>query len=91
MSDDQNETAGPGHNSVAAGELRALIERVERLLDEKQTIADDIKEVKAEAKSRGFDMKAFNEMLRLRKLDKDERDEQEALREMYGKALGVFA
>lgn len=76
---------------VAADELRSFCERVERLEEEKKTIADDIKSVKGEAKGRGYDMTAFNEMLKLRKMDKDERDAREAVRTMYGEALGVFS
>lgn len=91
MSDDQNETAGVGHNSVAGDQLRSFVERIERLEEEKATIAEDIKEVKAEAKGAGFDGKVLGEMLRLRKMDKDKRDEFEALRDAYGHALGVFA
>ncbi|WP_246693027.1 MULTISPECIES: DUF2312 domain-containing protein [unclassified Mesorhizobium] len=81
-----------GNNSqtVAAGQLRALIERRERLDEDKQAIADDIKELHKEVKSVGFDLRTFNEMIKLRKLDKAERDEREALRDTYGSALGVF-
>lgn len=83
-----------GHNSgvggVAADQLRSLCERVERLSEEKKTIAEDIKSVKAEAKAVGFDMTTFNEMLKLRAMDKAERDEREALRDTYGRALGIF-
>lgn len=81
-----------GHNSnkVAADQLRSYCERVERLEEEKATIAEDIKSVKAEAKAAGYDMKVFAEMLRLRKMDKDARDEWEALRDTYGTALGIF-
>lgn len=82
---------GDNAQAVAVGRLRALIERVERLEEEKKTISDDIREVKAEAKAAGFNMTAFNEMLKLRRLDKAERDEREALRDLYGAALGVFS
>lgn len=75
-------------NSV--GQLRSLIERVERLEEEKQTISEDIREVKLEAKSAGFDVKAFNEMLKLRKMDRDKMLEMEAIRQNYGEALGIF-
>lgn len=81
---------GDNSTAVAAGQLRALVERVERLEEDKKAIAEDIKQVKVEAKGAGFDMKTFNEMIRLRKLDKAERDEREALRDLYGHALGVF-
>lgn len=85
-----------GHNSdgahrVAADQLRAFCERIERLAEEKKTIADDIKEVKGEAKAMGYDTTTLNEMLKLRAMGKDERDEREALRQTYGEALGIFS
>lgn len=90
MTDQADIQGGDNAHKVAAAELRQLIERVERLEDEKAVLSEDIKEVKAEAKARGYDMKAFAEMLKLRKLDESEREEREALRQMYGEALGVF-
>lgn len=74
---------------VASGQLRAFIERIERLEEEKQTIADDIKEVFAEAKGTGFDTTAMRSIIRLRKKDKAEREEEEAILEMYLSALGM--
>lgn len=85
-----------GHNSgvdasgVARDQLRSFVERVERLEEERQTIAEDIRTVKAEAKAMGFDMKVFAEMLKLRKMDEQERQEWEGLRDSYGHALGIF-
>ena len=76
-------------NTVAAGQLRAFIERIERLEEEKQTIADDIKEVFAEAKGTGFDTKAMRTIIRLRKKDKAEREEEEAMVDLYMTALGM--
>lgn len=76
-------------NNVAAAELRQFIERIERLEEEKQTIADDIKDVMGEAKSRGYDTKAIRTILRLRKKDKDERLEEEAILQTYMAALGM--
>lgn len=81
---------GANSQTVAAGQLRAMIERRERLEEDKQAIADDIKELNAEVKAVGFDLRTFNEMVKLRKLDKAERDEREALRDLYGHALGCF-
>lgn len=78
-----------GHNSVASDQLRSIIERVERLESEKQAIADDIKEVFAEAKANGFDTKTLRAVIRLRKQDKNERAEQEALLDLYLHALGM--
>src|SRR5690606_6545185 len=75
--------------TVAAGQLRAFIERVERLEEEKQTIADDIKEVFAEAKGTGFDTKAMRTIIRLRKKDQAERQEEEAILDLYMAALGM--
>lgn len=91
MTDKADINGGDNSQTVAAGQLRALIERRERLEEEKATIGEDIKALNAEAKSAGFDMRAFNEMIKLRKLDKAERDEREALRDLYGAALGVFS
>ena len=75
--------------TVAAGQLRAFIERVERLEEEKQTIADDIKEVFAEAKGTGFDTKAIRTLVRLRKKDQAEREEEESILDLYKAALGM--
>ena len=75
--------------SVAADELRLLIERIERLEEEKKGIADDVKDVYAEAKARGYDAKTMRAIVRLRKMEKDARDEAEALLETYKAALGL--
>ena len=75
--------------TVAAGQLRAFIERIERLEEEKKTIADDIKEVYAEMKGTGFDTKAVRAIVRLRKQDQAERQEAEAILDLYKAALGM--
>ena len=75
--------------NVAAGQLRAFIERVERLEEEKKTIADDIKEVYAEMKGTGFDTKAVRTIVRLRKKDQAERQEEESILDLYKAALGM--
>jgi uncharacterized protein (UPF0335 family) len=75
--------------TVAAGQLRAFIERVERLEEEKKTISDDIKEVYAEMKATGFDTKAVRTIVRLRKKDQAERQEEEAIIDLYKNALGM--
>ncbi len=75
--------------TVAAGQLRAFIERIERLEEEKKTIADDIKEVYAEAKGTGFDTKAMRRIVSLRKQDQAEREEAEAMVDLYKNALGM--
>ena len=76
--------------TVAAGQLRAFIERIERLEEEKKTISDDIKDVYAEAKANGFDVKILRQVIRLRKQDADERSEQETLLDLYMAALGMI-
>ncbi|MDZ7627680.1 MAG: DUF2312 domain-containing protein [Parvularculaceae bacterium] len=81
------ESAG-GATTVAAGRLRSFLERVERLEEEKTTIAGDIKEVFAEAKGEGYDTKTLRKVIRLRKMDKAKREEEEALLELYLSALG---
>ena len=81
-----DKTKGGG---VESGQLRAFIERIERLEEEKRTIADDIKDVYAEAKSTGFDSKTMRAIIRLRKMEKHHRDEADALMETYRKALGL--
>ena len=85
MADEITETS----QTVAAGQLRAFIERVERLEEEKKTIADDIKEVFAEMKGTGFDTKAVRKIIRLRKQDQAERQEEEAILDLYKAALGM--
>ena len=77
--------------SFAKEQLKAVVERVERLEEEKKAIADDIKDVYAEAKAHGFDVKALRTIVRLRKQDTDERKEQEAILETYMHALGMLA
>jgi uncharacterized protein (UPF0335 family) len=85
MADDVTDTS----QTVAAGQLRAFIERIERLEEEKKTIADDIKEVYAEAKGTGFDTKAVRTIIRLRKKDQAELQEEEAIIDLYKAALGM--
>ena len=74
---------------VAAEELRQLIERIERLEEEKKGIAGDIKEVYAEAKGRGYDTKAMRQLIRLRAQDAQERQEAEAILDLYMQAIGL--
>jgi uncharacterized protein (UPF0335 family) len=73
----------------AKEQLKAFIERVERLEEEKKAIADDIRDVYAEAKGSGFDVRALRAIVRLRKQDTDERREQQATLETYMHALGM--
>ena len=74
---------------IAADQLRLLIERIERLEEEKKGIADDIKDVYGEAKSTGFDVKTIRSIVRLRKMEKHHREEAEAIMETYLEALGM--
>lgn len=76
-------------DNISAEQLRLLIERIERLEEEKQGIADDIKDVYGEAKSTGFDTKTMRAIVRLRKMEKHHRDEAEMLLETYKQALGL--
>jgi uncharacterized protein (UPF0335 family) len=75
--------------TVAADELRLLIERVERLEEEKKAISDDIKDVFGEAKSRGYAPKALREVLKIRRKKKEEYQEEQAILETYMAALGM--
>lgn len=74
---------------IAVDRLRSLIERIERLEEEKKAIAGDIRDIFAEAKSAGFDVKVMREILKLRKMDAADRDEKEFLLETYCKALDL--
>ncbi|MCW3837134.1 DUF2312 domain-containing protein [Sphingomonas canadensis] len=76
-------------DNISAEQLRLFIERIERLEEEKKAIADDIKDVYAEAKSTGFDAKTMRTIVRLRKMEKHQRDEMDALVETYRTALGM--
>ncbi len=74
---------------IAAQRLRSFIERVERLEEEKAALAADIREVYAEAKGDGFDVKTMRQIVRLRKMESSDRAEQEALLDLYKTALGL--
>jgi uncharacterized protein (UPF0335 family) len=75
--------------SIAADELRLLIERIERLEEEKKAMADDIRDVYAEAKARGYDPKTMRTVVRLRKMETHVRQEAEAILDTYKAALGL--
>lgn len=85
QSDDEN--PGMGHNSdtggVAGGRLKAFIERIERLEEEKSGLAEDIKDIYAEAKAVGFDTKIIRKVVRRRKMDKEKRQEEDELLDLY--------
>lgn len=80
-----------GSYRFAKDQLKAFVERVERLEEEKKAISDDIRDVYAEAKVNGFDIKTLRMVVRLRKQDVNERREQEAILETYLHALGMLA
>lgn len=87
-----------GHNSgeqhpatrLAADQLKAIIERIERLEEERRTFTDDIRDVYAEAKGNGYDVKALRAVVRMRKQDPNERAEQETILDTYKQALGML-
>ena len=76
--------------SFAQGQLKSLVERIERLEEDKKTIAADIKEVYAEAKANGFDTKILRKVISIRKKDSHEREEEEAILSVYLSALGML-
>jgi len=75
---------------LSAEHLKQFVERIERLDEEKQTIAEDIKEVFQEAKSNGFDVKTLKEIIKIRKADASDLEEQEYLLDTYKRALGLL-
>ena len=79
----------PEVGGVAGERLKSFIERIERLEEEKKALAEDIKEVFSEAKGVGFDVKVMRQVIRIRKMDEDDRDEQEALLDTYMRAIGM--
>lgn len=81
---DDSDTGG-----VSGKRLKAFIERLERLEEEKNALAEDMKEVYAEAKGVGFDTKTIRKLIRLRKMDSEKRQEEEALLELYKSAIGL--
>lgn len=85
MSDDITETT----QTVAAGQLRAFIERIERMEEDRRAVIEDIKEIYSEAKANGFDTKAMREIIRLRRKDAAEREEEDAMLDLYMSALGM--
>ena len=89
MADDASfDASGDVLNSAAQGRLRTIIERVERLEEDKAAIMGDIKEVFLEAKSEGYDVKILRKVIRIRKQDKAKRQEEDAILDLYMSALG---
>ncbi len=80
----------PDVGGIAGERLKSLIERIERLEEEKRVLGEDIKEVYAEAKGTGFDPKIMRQIIRIRKRDKDDLDEEETLLDVYKRALGMM-
>lgn len=84
-----NNANGPdGSTTIGADRLRTIIERIERLEEEKAAIMEDVKEVYAEAKGEGYETKVLRQVIRIRKMDRADRQEQEALLDLYLSALG---
>lgn len=88
----QPSSAGPRHNSggIAAEQLRSIVERIERLEEEKKALASDIKDIYAEAASNGFDVKILRKIISIRKRDQADLDEEESLLLVYMAALGML-
>jgi uncharacterized protein (UPF0335 family) len=88
---DINQDGGAANDTggVSGQRLKAFIERVERLEEEKAALAEDIKDIMAEAKAVGFDTKTIRKVIRLRKMDKEKRQEEEELLELYKAAIGL--
>jgi uncharacterized protein (UPF0335 family) len=78
-----------GSEEVNSGHLRAFVERIERLEEEKRALADDIKDVYGEAKANGFDVKIMRKIVSIRKQDRDKRIEEETILDLYLAALGM--
>lgn len=74
---------------VAREQLKSIVDRIERLEEEKKAMADDIRDVYAEAKSNGFDVKVLREIVKIRKVDSTEREEHDAVKDLYLQALGM--
>jgi uncharacterized protein (UPF0335 family) len=74
----------------AKDQLKAFVERIEKLEEEKKAISDDIRDVYAESKANGFDVKALRQIIKLRKIEPTEREEQDAILETYMNALGML-
>ena len=79
------------NEAITTGQLRAFVERIERLEEEKEALSADAREVYSEAKANGFDTKVMRQVIKLRKMEPQDREEQESLLELYMRALGMEA
>ena len=79
----------PDVGGIAGAQLKSFIERIERLEDEKRALGEDVKEVYAEAKGSGFEPKIMRQIIKIRRMDKEEHDEQETLLDLYKRALNM--
>ena len=91
MSAVEEEQPEAAKTRFAKDQLKAFVERIERLEEEKKAIADDIRDVFAESKANGFDVKALRQVIKLRRQDANERSEQQLILETYMNALGMLA
>jgi uncharacterized protein (UPF0335 family) len=89
MPKEATQQAADSFDPVNGGQLRAFVERIERLEEEKKALADDIKDVYAEAKGNGFDAKVIRKVVSIRKQDRDKRLEEETILDLYLAALGM--
>jgi uncharacterized protein (UPF0335 family) len=80
----------PDVGGIAGAQLKSFIERIERLEDEKRALGEDIKEVYAEAKGTGFEPKIMRQLIKIRRMDQHDHDEQESLLDLYKRALGML-
>jgi len=85
----QEEEDRPDTGGVAADRLRSIVERIERLEEERKALGSDIKDIYSEAKSAGFDVKVLRQIIRIRKQEPSEVEEQESLLDVYRRALGM--
>jgi uncharacterized protein (UPF0335 family) len=81
---------GDNSSKFAAGQLRALVDRIERLEEDKKAVTDDIRDIYIEAKGDGYDVKALRTLIRMRKMTPEDRAEQEAILDTYMHALGMI-
>ena len=89
MAEKKSASSSDDVSGIAANQLKSFVQRIERLEEEKRALAEDIKEVYSEAKGRGFDIKILRKVIALRKKDQQELDEEQAVLDIYLRALGM--